>query len=168
MKKYLQKLLYRLKGWLEFRLSSPLHQRKRTKANDVLATLESIRGEFREPKIITYLRKLDPFVFEELLLSALERNGHQVKRNKRYTGDNGIDGIFYKNGQPVYIQAKRYSGHISLEDVLQFIDTVNRHRVRGLFIHTGKTGEEVKRQVRSSSVEIISGSNLVAFITERS
>jgi restriction system protein len=129
-------------------------------------TLRSIKGEFREPKIINYLRKIDPFVFEELLLTVLERQGLQVKRNKRYTGDNGIDGIFFQNGQPVYIQAKRYSGHISLEDVTDFIRTVNQNKVRGLFIHTGKTGEEVKKLVRSSCVEIISGSKLVEFITQ--
>ena len=30
---------------------------------------------------LAYLRKIDAFVFEELILEALERRGHKIKRN---------------------------------------------------------------------------------------
>ncbi len=39
---------------------------------------------------IAYLRKIDPFVFEELLLEGFERRGFEVIRNRRYTGDGGL------------------------------------------------------------------------------
>ncbi|WP_192840691.1 restriction endonuclease, partial [Enterobacter hormaechei] len=41
---------------------------------------------------MNYLRKIDPFVFEELLLEGFEAHGFRTIRNKRYTGDGGIDG----------------------------------------------------------------------------
>ncbi|MEX6059375.1 restriction endonuclease [Enterobacter hormaechei] len=44
------------------------------------------------PTKINYLRKIDPFVFEELLLEGFEAHGFRTIRNKRYTGDGGIDG----------------------------------------------------------------------------
>jgi len=40
---------------------------------------------------IAYLRKIDPYVFEELLLEALLSKGFKITRNKRYSGDGGID-----------------------------------------------------------------------------
>lgn len=48
---------------------------------------------------IAYLRKIDPFVFEELLLEGFERRGFEVIRNRRYTGDGGIDGRVKIDGQ---------------------------------------------------------------------
>ena len=41
---------------------------------------------------IAYLRKIDPFTFEELLLEGFESHGFRTIRNKRHTGDGGIDG----------------------------------------------------------------------------
>lgn len=51
---------------------------------------------------IAYLRKIDPFVFEELLLEGFERRGFEVIRNRRYTGDGGIDGRVKIDGQTAY------------------------------------------------------------------
>ena len=44
-------------------------------------------------KIIVYLRKINPFVFEELILSVIEDSNIRVYRNRRYTGDGGVDGM---------------------------------------------------------------------------
>src|SRR5699024_1294775 len=41
---------------------------------------------------LAYLRKIDPLAFEELLLVVAELRGWKIQRNKRYTGDGGIDG----------------------------------------------------------------------------
>ncbi|MGS6531656.1 restriction endonuclease, partial [Enterobacter hormaechei] len=43
-------------------------------------------------QIINYLRKIDAFVFEELLLEGFEAHGFRTMRIKRYSGDGGIDG----------------------------------------------------------------------------
>jgi len=46
--------------------------------------------------VFAYLRKVEPFIVEELVLSALDqREDIKIQRNKRYTGDNGVDGRFY-------------------------------------------------------------------------
>lgn len=53
---------------------------------------------------IAYLRRIDPLVFEELVLSALARRGYAILRNERYSGDGGIDGRVWINGQCRLIQ----------------------------------------------------------------
>ena len=63
----------------------------------------------KEPgRQIHYLRQVNPFLFEEMILTALKRHGFKIKRNRRYTGDGGIDGQAWWNGQHYLIQAKRY------------------------------------------------------------
>jgi len=41
---------------------------------------------------ITHLRSVNPYVFEEMILTALKQRGYPIKRNQRYSGDGGIDG----------------------------------------------------------------------------
>src|SRR3546814_11160707 len=68
------------------------HRWRRRQAREMC---EQLCGRDRnQPAGIHYarLRAMDPLAFEELLLEAFERRGHRVIRNRRYTGDGGIDG----------------------------------------------------------------------------
>jgi restriction system protein len=99
---------------------------------------------------IAYLRKIDPFIFEELVLWVLKDQGHRIKRNKRYTGDGGIDGQVWIKGKRHLVQAKRYSGYIRKSHLTDFDDLCKRRRCKGLFVHTGilgggSEGNETKR-----------------------
>lgn len=109
------------------------------------------------------LRGINHFVFEELILTALERKGHLVIRNARYTGDGGIDGRVMLQGKPVLIQAKRYKGNISRTDVAAFGHQCLQHNTTGLFVHTGKTPKATWHDLRTlhPQVQIISGERLL-------
>jgi restriction system protein len=121
------------------------------------------------PQRIAYLRKINPYVFEELILSALARSGYLIKRNHRYSGDGGIDGRCSLYGETYLIQAKRYSGHIRQEHVLAFEQLCRRHGSKGLFIHTGTTPPAVVELLghRVTHVEIISGKRLDKLLLAR-
>ncbi|MFK4448470.1 restriction system protein [Caballeronia udeis] len=94
------------------------------------------------PRILGYLRKIDPSVFEEMLLTVVERSNVRVTRNLRYSGDGGIDGIFHHPAGEVLIQCKRYGAHIDNKHVIAFNQLVeSRGAAWGLFVHTGRTGE---------------------------
>ncbi|HIP33646.1 MAG TPA: restriction endonuclease [Crocinitomix sp.] len=110
---------------------------------------------------INYLRKINPFVFEELLLSAFEKKGYQIKRNKKYTGDGGVDGIVFKEKQKYLIQAKRYSSYINLSDLKKFEQLIIKKQCKGFFIHTGKTGNKTYTNFNSKIISIISGNKLI-------
>ncbi|EDD2563060.1 restriction endonuclease [Salmonella enterica] len=139
------------------------HKRKQQSARRVLERIKTLPGF---PQKINYLRKIDPFVFEELLLEGFESHGFRTIRNKRYTGDGGIDGQVIIGKHRYLIQAKRYRGHIALQHVQEFDTLLKRHNCHGLFCHTGKTGAASKAvSFASDRMEIISGQRLIDLLT---
>lgn len=117
-----------------------------------------------EAQLLSYLRKIDPFVFEELLLTAFKEQGCKIKRNKKYTGDGGLDGQVWINKKHYLIQAKRYKAYINKQHMKEFILLNEKEKTEGLFIHTGKTGKETRLLARENNIKIISGSSLYSLI----
>ena len=140
------------------------HSRKQEQGRRVL---EKINGFPLMGQRLSYLRKMDPFAFEELLLEAFERGGYEVRRNRRYSGDGGIDGVVVKDQTRFLVQAKRYRGYINRADVEAFGQVLEARRVRGFFCHTGKTGREAKAEAaRGGRMTILSGHKLLEFLAE--
>lgn len=135
------------------------HRRYQAAAARVLEKLGSLPGDGQRMR---YLRKINPYVFEELLLLALERQGLTVVRNTSYSGDGGIDGQVIIDGEHWLIQAKRYSRAITPVHVRDFDLLLERYSRRGFFIHTGRTGQ-LSRIASSASphLHIISGQRLL-------
>jgi len=103
-----------------------------------------------------------------MILTALKQRGYQIKRNKRYSGDGGIDGQVIIEGYCYLIQAKRYTSHINPAHVQSFARLCQRRGKRGLFVHTGKTGKKSYRIAQFSEIEMISGDRLLnMLINER-
>lgn len=114
---------------------------------------------------LAYLRKVDPYVFEEMILTAIELKTHAVRRNISYSGDGGLDGEFSLNNQKILIQAKRYKDCISTQHVKSFIALCDQMGVRGIFVHTGKTPKPAFDLVSQTRVEIVSGEKLIRLLT---
>lgn len=114
-------------------------------------------------RIISYLRKINPYVFEELVLTAIENSNIYVVRNKRYSGDGGIDGIFKMKQGKVLVQCKRYGSYINNQHVLELTQLVKEKKYYfGVFVHTGKTGDKSKNIMKvEKNILFISGSVLV-------
>lgn len=139
------------------------HARKQASAARALATIGKLDPRANPGRLFAYLRKVDPFVFEEMILTELEARNHAIVRNRRYTGDGGSDGGFTLNGRKWLLQAKRYSRHINAADVSAFDQLCSVQGVRGLFVHTGRTGGKARDVERGTPyVRIISGKDLVA------
>lgn len=118
-----------------------------------------------EEKKISFLKTFNkqPFVFEEMVLLALKSKGYVVKRNKRYTGDGGIDGVAYRGCYRFIIQCKCYGRgqYIKTNDVVKLQNACVKKNDRGLFIHTARTPKSTLKAFRGSTVEIVSGDSLV-------
>ncbi|HBV4265983.1 TPA: restriction endonuclease [Klebsiella pneumoniae] len=149
--------------WWKITIRKRRHLRKQRQARRILEkipTLPTFGAKF------AYIRKIDPFTFEELLMEGFEAHGFKTIRNKRYTGDGGIDGQVIIDGTRYLIQAKRYRGHISLQHIRDFDSLLKRHRCRGFFCHTGRTGAGSKAvSMNSKRLEIISGQRLIDLLT---
>lgn len=121
----------------------------------------------RLPVVLGTLRKIDPFVLEELVLTCCHDRGWKIIRNRRYTGDGGFDGKVIVGKQLFLVQVKRYRDHINPQHVREFQRVVTHHRAAGgLFVHTGKTGRLSKAVARDSAVSIVSGGRLVEFVLQ--
>ncbi|MFJ1270003.1 restriction endonuclease [Legionella lytica] len=153
--------------WLHTHVRKKSHKIRMNKARGVFQTLQ--RPEFKtEPsRLFAYIRTIDPFVFEELLLIAFKARGLKVIHNKRYTGDGGIDGILIlPSKHRIALQAKRYRNHINVQHVRDFSQRLKAHGCHGgYFIHCGKTGAAVYEQ-RFNDITLISGANLHRLLTD--
>lgn len=137
------------------------------KAKKILKKLHEIdRNPNSYGRIISYLRKINPYVFEELILTAIENSNVYVVRNKRYSGDGGIDGIFKLKQGKVLVQCKRYGSYINNQHVLELSKLVKEKKYYyGVFVHTGKTGDKSKNIMKlEKNILFISGSVLVELI----
>ena len=103
-------------------------------------------------------------MFEEMILTSLKKKDFIIVRNDGYTGDGGIDGRAYYKDQHYLIQAKRYKGHIKAQDIVAFAKICERRKGKGLFVHTGKTGDTAKEAAKKVDVEIVSGVRLLELL----
>ena len=111
--KYWSKLINRISLWGKI-----THLYRIRQAKKIIKKLRIIAQQPGGPgKVMVYLRKINPYVFEELILSVIEDSNIRIIRNTRYSGDGGVDGIFKLKKGKVLIQCKRYSHYISHKDV---------------------------------------------------
>ena len=135
------------------------HKRYIKKAKRVLDRINE--KKLSEGQVLTYLRKIDPYVFEELVILGFAAKGYGFERNKRYSGDGGVDGRVFLNGKKYLLQCKRYSKHINPRHVEAFSNVCREERCEGFFVHTGKTGKRSRDNVFiAGNVSIISGNRL--------
>jgi len=147
--------------FLIYRRGLNRHERNIQTARKVIEKLESFEHDGAR---LSYLRKINPFVFEELVLSGFKTRGYKIKRNRRYTGDGGIDGRVKKDGRWYLVQSKRYSNSINPSHVLEFAGVIKKRKAHGgFFVHTGRTGEKSK-ELKPANVEFISGDKLLSLI----
>lgn len=135
-------------------------------ASQVLLELRSRTQLAKLPVVIATLRRISPYVFEELVLTCCFEQGWQIQRNFRYTGDGGIDGRVLILGKLYVIQVKRYADYISPKHIKDFLCCIEGEGASGgFFVHTGITGQLSKQLIRrSDKIILVSGHKLVNFV----
>lgn len=138
------------------------HRRYQATAMRVLVRLPLLGGDGQR---LAYLRKINPYVFEELLLLAFERQGYAVIRNTAYSGDGGLDGQVIIEGKTYLIQAKRYGRTITPSHITSFGALLRHHHCQGFFIHTGRTGQLSHALLQNHPhIHLVSGQKLLALL----
>ena len=152
--------------YLLYRYYFSRHARYIRKADKILLLIKSMATEDDgRARIFSYLRKISPYIFEELVLTAIQNKGHPITRSKSYSGDGGIDGQCEINGVTYLIQSKRYKGHINRQHVLAFDRLCHSKDVFGLFVHTGKTGAK-SHSKHFYNIDMISGDRLLKLLLD--
>jgi restriction system protein len=133
----------------------------------VIERIRGFEGEALSARCIGYLRAVDPWVFEEVVLTCLEEGGAAILRNTAYTNDGGIDGRVHsvEAAQWIPVQCKRFERHVCRSDIFDFQKLLQeRGYKRGLFVHTGRTGVAIRGSLRESEVELVSGEKLALLV----
>lgn len=140
------------------------HARNQAQARRVINKLREIQHGGQK---LSYLRRIDPLVFEELVLEALERRGVTVTRSESYSGDGGVDGRFMMgSGKRYLVQCKRYESYVSKQHVLAFASILESEGIHGIFCHTGKTGRaSLDFHKKHDFLTIISGDKLLRLLS---
>ena len=148
----------------------PGHQRNVRQSRRVLRTVRAFKEPGAAGRSLAYLRAVDPLVFEEVVMSALEDAGLLVLRGTRYSGDGGLDGAVWLPGRGWHaVQCKRYRRHVCLAHVCAFGDVVLRGNYDGgLFVHTGRSGAALYPQMAAGRIGLLSGDRLLHLVRERS
>jgi restriction system protein len=134
--------------------------------------LRAVRA-FKEPDVgarcLAYLRAVDPLVFEEVVMSALEDAGLLVLRGRRYSGDGGVDGVVWLPDRGWFaVQSKRYRQHVCLAHVCAFGEVVAGGGYDGgLFVHTGRSGAALYERLDVARIALLSGDRLLRLVRER-
>lgn len=159
-------LLRQVSSWVyDTFLARPSQRKNIRQAARIRSTLREITGPYACARQLSYLRKVDPFAFEELLLTSFKACGYVIKRGVRYSGDGGVDGIIYNDkGKKILLQAKRYTGLVNPAHVREFVSKVDQCADWGYFIHTGSTGHSVYDILAGRNAQVISGENLLNLI----
>ncbi|MBC8947029.1 restriction endonuclease [Xenorhabdus indica] len=145
-----------------FSKKSTKHRNYYKTAEEVLKKLPRLRNNVSR---LNYLRQINPYVFEELLLLAFQKQGFKVKRNKSYSGDGGIDGKVWIEGKCFLIQSKRYSQAINPKHIQEFGEVLKCMNCEGFFIHTGRTGGKSIYHSINYPIYIISGKRLLNLLS---
>lgn len=108
---------------------------------------------------------MNPYAFEELLLTCCHERSWEIERNFRYSNDGGLDGRVTIGGKLYLIQAKRYRGYISPKHIRDFYKVIQGEEAHGgFFVHTGRTSELSKELLREYGISLLSGQRLVNFV----
>lgn len=146
-------------------LDRPSHLRRIARSRRILTTLARFRGEGAGARAFAYLRTVDPHTFEEVVLSSIEAAGFVVLRNRRYTGDGGVDGRVLLPGtfgKTLAVQVKRYRSAINPSHVGDFERAIRAGgHAGGLLVHCGRTGPLTRLALYGMPIDLVSGSALL-------
>ena len=146
-------------------LDRPSHLHRIARSRRILGTFARFRGEGAGARAFAYLRTVDPQTFEEVVLSSIEAAGFVVLRNRRYTGDGGVDGrvlIPGTFGETLAVQVKRYRSAINPSHVGDFNRAIRAGgHAGGLLVHCGRTGPLTRLALYGTPIDLVSGSALL-------
>ena len=153
--------------WLETRNAWIYWTKRRHRGNIQQARriLRTLRTFEHDGQIMMYLKKIDPYVFEELVIQLFDESGFAVWRTPSYSGDGGMDGkVYHPSLGWCFIQSKRYNKSIRSEHVHTFVKLVGKRH--GFFVHSGTSSNVIRQDLAGTRIRMLSGSTLVDFIRE--
>ena len=143
-------------------------------STDDLFTNPTNLKETWEDKLISILKRMNPYAFERLSQRLLKEVGFENVEVTKKSGDGGIDGkgILKIGGLVsfnVYFQSKRYDGTVSSSVVRDFRGAIVGRADKGIIITTGIFSKDAKEEARRDGtlmIDLIDGVELAHKLKE--
>ena len=131
-------------------------------------------SETWEDKLISILKKMNPYAFERLSQRILKESGFENVEVTKKSGDGGIDGkgtlkIGGLVSFNVYFQSKRYEGTVPSSVIRDFRGAIMGRADKGIIITTGIFSKEAKLEARRDGaimIDLIDGIALAHILKE--
>lgn len=128
------------------------------------------KKEETKNQLINQLTKMNPYQFETLMVSLLNKMGYKGPSGQsivtQKSNDNGVDGVIYQDAlglQKVYLQVKRYAAGNSVgqPEIAAFSGAVKlKHMDRGVFITTSTFTAKAFEAAKNLNIVTIDGDML--------
>jgi len=140
------------------------------------AAYEQLHGTLRK-EILELVKKMDPFLFEHLVIDLLVAMGYggsreEAARVTKASGDEGIDGVINEDRlglDVIYVQAKRWQESVGRKEVQSFVGALaGKKAQKGVFITTSgfkNTAAEYAKEVQQKVI-LIDGERLADLMIE--
>lgn len=131
-------------------------------------------SETWEDRLISILKKMNPYAFERLSQRILKESGFENVEVTKKSGDGGIDGkgtlkIGGLVSFNVYFQSKRYEGTVPSSVIRDFRGAIMGRADKGIIITTGIFSKEAKLEARRDGaimIDLIDGIALTHILKE--
>jgi restriction system protein len=133
----------------------------------------AIEGQVKSD-LLDRLKSLDPFYFEKVILTPLNKMGYGESIETSKTGDGGIDGIINQDKlglEKIYIQAKRYNENkVREKEIRNFIGAMSGDTTKGVFVTTSEFDQQAIKKAHDAhhTIILIDGKKLVDLLYQYS
>lgn len=123
-------------------------------------------------ELLEKLSTIDPYYFEQVVLTLLNKMGYGDLVTTPKSGDGGIDGIINQDKlgvEKIYLQVKRFNGHNVRElDIRNFIGAMSGDTTKGVFVTTSSFDPAAVRKAQAShhTIILVDGKRLVDLMYE--
>jgi restriction system protein len=118
----------------------------------------TIEGQVKTD-LLERLKTIDPYYFERVVLSLLDKMGYGEFFETSKSGDGGIDGIINQDQlglDKIYVQSKRYKENKIRElDIRNFIGAMSGDTTKGVFVTTSEFDEKAIIKAKEAHHKII-------------
>ena len=129
---------------------------------DIITSLNEELGD----KILESIFNNDPYFFEKVVVDLLVAMGYGEGFVTKKSRDDGVDGIINQDElglDKIYVQAKRYKNTVHINDVKNFVASMEGSTNKGVFITTSDFDTTVIEYLNrtTKSIILINGRRLV-------
>ena len=137
---------------------------KNTTPEELIGTANEELHETLRKDLLELVKKMDPFLFEHLVIDLLVAMGYGGSREEaakvtKASGDEGIDGIINEDRlglDVIYLQAKRWQQTVGRKEIQSFVGALAGQQAhKGVFITTSDFAETAIDYAKKVSQKVI-------------